>query len=155
VRIWDALAIGEYLAEAYPDAGLLPENPADRAHCRSICAEMHGGFTNLRAALPMNLRVRFENFKVYPGVRADIARIVAIWTECFERFPEGPYLFGARTMADAMYAPVAARFLTYGVDLDDRCRRYCDHLAAMPEMREWTEAARMEIDDFEELDAEF
>jgi glutathione S-transferase len=153
--IWDALAIAEYLAEVAPEAALFPSDRAERAHCRAICGEMHGGFTNLRSALPMNLKAHFPKFKVWPGAQADIDRIVAIWTACFAKYPEGPFLFGERTVADAMYAPVTARFATYAVPLDDACAAYCARIAALPEMREWKAAALLEPDDVVELDAEF
>jgi glutathione S-transferase len=117
-RIWDTLAIAEYLNEVRPKAGLLPGDRAARARCRSICGEMHSGFTNLRSALPMNLKTRHPGFKVWAGAQADIDRITTIWRECFAAY-HGPYLFGQQlTMADAMYAPVVTRFLTYNVKLD-------------------------------------
>src|SRR5690242_15837622 len=112
--IWDTLAIGEYLNELKPKAGLLPAERRARAHCRSISGEMHSGFSNLRSALPMNLKAHYPGFKVYAGARADIDRIVAIWRDCFANY-KGPYLFGGISMADAMYAPVCSRFLTYDV----------------------------------------
>jgi len=98
--VWDTLAIAEYLHELRPDAGLLPSSPADRARCRSVCGEMHSGFANLRAALPMNIKARHRNFKVWAGAQADIDRILTIWSECLLA-SGGPYLFGsAPTMAD-------------------------------------------------------
>ncbi len=106
VKVWDTLAIGEYLHEIKPGAGLLPTDQAARAHCRAVCGEMHSGFANLRSALPMNLKVRHESFKVWGGAQADIERVATIWRECLQKYG-GPYLFGAApTMADAMYAPV-------------------------------------------------
>src|SRR5258706_11835143 len=110
VRMWDTLAIGEYLNELKPKAGLLPEDRAARARCRSICGEMHSGFTNLRSALPMNLKAQRPGFKIWSGAQADIDRIATIWRECFAAH-HGPYLFGKLTMADALYAPVVTRFL--------------------------------------------
>ncbi len=109
IRVWDTLAIAEYLNELNPKAGLLPAKRAARARCRSICGEMHSGFGNLRSALPMNLKARHPGFKVWAGAQADIDRITAIWRECFAEHG-GPYLFGTLTMADAMYAPVVTRF---------------------------------------------
>ena len=98
---------------------------AERAHCRSVCDEMHAGFANLRSALPMNLKARHPGFKVFTGAQPDIDRILAIWGECLAAYG-GPYLFGARpTAADAMFAPVCTRFETYDVRLDPRARRYC------------------------------
>jgi glutathione S-transferase len=154
VTVWDTLAIGEYLNEARPAAGLLPRDRAARAHCRSICGEMHAGFSNLRSALPMNLKAHHPGFKVWAGAQADIERITAIWRECLER-AQGPYLFGALSMADAMYAPVVTRFLTYDVPLDPVCAAYCKRIMALPEMIEWIAAARREPEEIEELDMEF
>src|SRR6267142_4711713 len=105
IRIWDTLAIAEYLNELRPKAGLLPAERPARARCRSICGEMHSGFANLRSALPMNLKARHPGFKIWSGAQADIDRVTAIWRECLQRYG-GPYLFGATpTAADAMYAP--------------------------------------------------
>jgi glutathione S-transferase len=154
VRIWDTLAIAEYLNEIRPRAGLLPETRAARACCRSICGEMHSGFSNLRSALPMNLKAHRPGFKVWSGAQADIDRITAIWRECFAAY-HGPFLFGAHSIADAMYAPVVTRFLTYDVPLDEECAAYCERIMAMPEMAEWCDAARQEPDEVEELDMEF
>jgi len=154
VQIWDTLAIAEYVNEVKPRAGLLPKDRAARARCRSICGEMHSGFSNLRSALPMNLKARRVGFKVWSGAQADIDRITAIWRECFAAY-QGLYLFGTLTMADAMYAPVVTRFLTYDVSLDKDCAAYCDRIMALPEMVEWCDAAMREPDELEELDMEF
>jgi len=155
VVVWDVLAIGEYLAEIKPKAGLLPADRAARAHCRSICGEMHSGFVSLRSALPMNLKGRFPSFKVWSRAQADIDRVVAIWTDCLER-SGGPWLFGERpTIADAMYAPVATRFVTYDVSLPKVAAAYRDRIVAMPEMKEWTAAAMAEPEDIEALEVEF
>lgn len=154
-RVWDTLAIGEYLAELKPKAGLLPAERVARAHCRSISGEIHSGFANLRAALPMNLKARHTGFRIFAGARPDIARVAAIWSECLDAYG-GPFLFGARpSMADAMYAPVCTRFLTYGVELDPAGTAYCATIMAWPAMAEWVAAAQAEPDDLEELDAEF
>jgi glutathione S-transferase len=153
-RIWDTLAIAEYLSEIKPEAGLLPAARDTRARCRSICGEMHSGFANLRSALPMNLKARHPGFKVWSGAQADIDRIAAIWRDCFAAH-RGPYLFGKPSMADAMYAPVATRFLTYDVKLDRDCAGYCDRIMALPDMIAWREAALAEPDGLEELDMEF
>jgi glutathione S-transferase len=155
VRVWDTLSIAEYLAELRPEAGLLPEDRAARAHCRSICGEMHSGFYNLRSALPMNLKGHFPGFKTWAGALPDIERVVAIWRECLERYG-GPYLFGQTlTVADAMYAPVCTRFLTYDVKLDEACAGYCRTIMAWPAMAEWVKAAFAEDDDIDDLDVEF
>ncbi len=155
ITVWDTLSIAEYLNEAKPKAGLLPKDPEARAHCRSICGEMHSGFTALRSALPMNLKAHFPGFKVWNRALADIDRVTTIWRDCIGRYG-GPYLFGAaRTTADAMYAPVATRFVTYDVKLDPVSTAYRDHIMAMPEMIEWIAAARLEPEEIEELEAEF
>jgi glutathione S-transferase len=154
VSVWDTLAIAEYLNDIKPKAGLLPKDRAAAAHCRSISGEMHAGFSNLRAALPMNLRGRHPGFTVWSGAQADIDRVTAIWNECLTAYG-GPYLFGTRTMADAMYAPVATRFRTYDVRLDPACAAYAERSLAMPEMAEWEAAALAEHDEMHELDAEF
>jgi glutathione S-transferase len=154
VVVWDTLAIAEYLNELKPKAGLLPTDRAARAHCRSISGEMHSGFQNLRSALPMNLRARYPDFKVWAGAQADIDRIAAIWTECLDEYG-GPYLFGRLCMADAMYAPVCTRFLTYDVKLDPECTTYTERILKWPAMLEWLKAAKGEPDELEELDMEF
>jgi glutathione S-transferase len=154
VRVWDTLAIAEYLNEINPAAGLLPAARGDRAHCRSICGEMHSGFGNLRSALPMNLKARHPRFRVWSGAQADIDRIVTIWHDCLAAH-RGGFLFGSATMADAMYAPVVTRFLTYDVPLDGICAAYCERIMALPEMVEWCRAALAEPDELEELDMEF
>jgi glutathione S-transferase len=154
VRVWDTLAIGEYLAEWRPKAGLLPADRAARAHCRAICGEMHSGFYNLRSALPMNLKAHHPRFKVWAGAQADIQRIGTIWRECFRAYG-GPYLFGALSMADAMYAPVCTRFLTYDVELDTAAAAYCRTIMSWPAIAEWVEAAKAEPAELEELDVEF
>lgn len=153
-RVWDTLAIAEYLNDAFPKAGLLPADRVTAAHCRSICGEMHAGFGNLRSALPMNLKARHPGFKVWQSAQADVARIIEIWHECLTKYG-GPYLFGKRSMADAMYAPVVGRFMTYDVKLDAACSGYGEHVMALPEMVQWVEAAKAEPDDLEELDVEF
>jgi glutathione S-transferase len=155
VKIWDTLAIGEYLNETLPDTGLLPTHKAARAHCRSICGEMHSGFTNMRSALPMNLKAHHPGFKVWAGAQADIDRILSIWRECLSS-TKGPFLFGKRPgMADAMFAPVVTRFLTYDVKLDSDCAAYCKDIMALPPMQDWIEGAKAEPDEVVELDVEF
>lgn len=155
IKIWDTLAIAEYLNEILPDAGLLPEALAARAHCRSISGEMHAGFSNLRSALPMNLKARHPGFKVWAGAQADIDRIIFIWRECLD-IHGGIFLFGSSPcMADAMFAPVVTRFLTYDVKLDPDCAAYCKTVMAMPAMQVWLEGAKAEPDEVVELDVEF
>jgi len=155
IKVWDTLAIAQYLHEIRPDAGLLPADRAQRAHCRSISGEMHSGFANLRSALPMNLKAHFPGFKAWAGARGDIERITAIWRECLEKYG-GPYLFGEKPCsADAMYAPVCTRFITYDVTLDEPSAAYCRTIMALPLMQEWIAAAKLEPDELEELDVEF
>jgi glutathione S-transferase len=150
--IWDTLAIAEYLNEIMPKAALMPKARGERARCRSIAGEMHSGFANLRSALPMNLKARFPGFKVWAGAQADIDRIIAIWRACLDG-SKGPFLFGkSPCMADAMFAPVCARFWTYDVKLDAACAAYRDAVMALPAMREWINAAKAEPDEFDELD---
>jgi glutathione S-transferase len=154
VKIWDTLAIGEFLNEIAPDAGLLPKDRAKRAHCRSISGEMHSGFVSLRQALPMNIKAHFPDFKVWSKAKADIDRIAAIWRECLEG-DGGPFLFGEISMADAMYAPVVSRFRTYGVALEPALQAYADRIWDLAPMAEWREAALLEKEEIEELEVEF
>src|SRR6201985_2886896 len=152
--IWDTLALGEYLNEAMPDSRLLPADRIQRAHCRSICGEIHSGFTTLRASLSVNLKGHFPGFKIWTRAQADIARVWRIWRECLDQ-SGGPFLFGERSMADAMYAPVVTRFMTYDVKLDPRMKQYADLIMGMPEMQEWIEAAKAEPSDIEELEVDY
>lgn len=154
VKVWDTLAIAEYLAEIAPKAGLLPKDRAARAHCRAVSGEMHSGFHNLRSALPMNLKARHKAFKIFSGARPDVERIKTIWNECLDAYG-GPYLFGELSVADAMYAPVCTRFRTYAVELDPKLQAYCEHILAWPLMQEWTEGAKAEPDEIVELEVEF
>jgi glutathione S-transferase len=155
VKVWDTLAIAEYLQEVFPQAGLLPRELAARTHCRAISGEMHSGFANLRSALPMNLKAHYPGFKIWAAAQADIDRVTAIWRECLGRYG-GPYLFGPQpTLADAMYAPVTTRFQTYDVKLDRQCADYCETILTLPDMIEWREGAEGERTGIEELEAEF
>jgi glutathione S-transferase len=154
LRIWDVLAIAEYLAERFPEAGLLPEERVARARCRSICGEMHSGFSALRAALPVNLRMRQSQFKVWSRAQADLERIFSLWRECLTD-SGGPFLFGPRCMADAMFAPVVTRLRTYSVPIPADLAAYCARILAMPEILEWEAAALAEPDQLEEFDVEF
>jgi glutathione S-transferase len=115
---------------------------------------MHSGFSALRSALPMNLKGHYPQFKVWSRAQADIERITAIWNECLAA-SGGPYLFGKLCAADLMYAPVVTRFMTYDVKVDPVCAAYCVRIVDLPEMREWTAAAKREPDDIDELEAEF
>ena len=154
-KVWDTLAIAEYLAEVVPGSPLFPADRQARAHCRSISGEMHQGFANLRSALPMNLKAKFPGFKVWAGAQPDIDRITEIWRDCLSRYG-GPWLFGAKPcLADAMYAPVCARFETYSVPLDASCAQYATTVLAWNLVREWTKSAKDEPEELEELDVEF
>jgi glutathione S-transferase len=140
--IWDSLAIIEYLAEIRPGAGLWPADAAARAHARSITAEMHSGFQALRAHMPMNLRKSLPGKGRGRDVAEDIERVCAIWRGCRTRFgADGPFLFGRFSAADAMYTPVATRFRTYGVELDDPCQAYVDAVLIRPDYLAWHAAA--------------
>ncbi|GAB6851261.1 glutathione S-transferase [Paraburkholderia kururiensis] len=155
IKVWDTLAIGEYLNEIRPDAGLLPRERKARAHCRSICGEMHSGFSALRSALPMNLRGYFPGFRIWSRAQDDIERVLAIWRECLAGYG-GPWLFGEEIgMADAMYAPVVTRFLTYDVKLDKDIAEYCMRVLAQPFVVGWIGIAKAETEDIDELDMEF
>ena len=155
VECWHTLSIAEFLNELCPQARLLPDERAARAHCRSICGEMHSGFIALRSALPMNIRAHFKNFKIWSRAQTDIDRITSIWRECLSLYG-GPFLFGERpTIADAIYAPVVLRFRTYDVDIDAVCAAYCQQVLALPALQEWIAAAQCEPDDIDELEAEF
>lgn len=153
--VWDTLAIAEYLNESFPDAGLYPADKLARAHCRSVSGEIHSGFQNLRSALPMNLRALHESFRIFAGAKPDIERVQSIWRDCLQRYG-GPWLFGAQpTVADAMFAPVATRFVTYSVPLDAACQGYVKTITDWPLLQQWMKAASSEPEEVEELDAEF
>jgi glutathione S-transferase len=149
--VWDSLAVLEYLAEHHPDCRLWPQSAEARAAARSISAEMHSGFVTLRNDMSMDLLARIAFPWVSEALEADIRRIVVIWHDARTRFgKDGPFLFGTFTNADAMYAPVATRFRTYGVDLarfgdDGTAQAYADALLSMPEMAEWTAGAIEEV----------
>jgi glutathione S-transferase len=147
LRVWESLAICEYLAEKFPDRGLWPSEPAARAYARSVSHEMHAGFGALRSSLPMNLRRRFPTYADAPGLAADIARVQEIWCSARERYGKaagGDFLFGPFGIADAMYAPVVTRFQTYNVTLSAEAQRYADAVLALPAMQKWTLAAQHE-----------
>ena len=152
--IWDTLAIGEYLHESL-SRSLLPDDPKAKAFCRSVSGEVHSGFANLRSALPMNIKSLHPGFAVWAGAQADIDRIETIWNDCLAA-SGGPFLFGDhRTVADAMYAPDCTRLVSYDVKTGAVATEYVETILAMPELIEWTAAARLEPDDVEELEMEF
>lgn len=147
LAIWDSLAICEYLAETYPEKRLWPAETAARACARSISAEMHSGFTELRTRMPMNVRREIPGRAKTPGIVADVARIEAIWNDCRRRFgARGPFLFGAFSIADAMYAPVVSRLRTYGVTLAEEAGEYAASIHALPAMQEWIAGAHAETE---------
>ncbi len=154
LKVWDTLAIGEFLNEIAPKAGLLPADRAARARCRSLCGEMHSGFVSLRSALPLNIKAHFPNFKIWSKAVADIERGTTIWRECLSE-SAGPYLFGKLSIADAKYAPVVLRFKTYDVRLDSECAAYCERILAWPSLQQWISDAQAEKEKIEELEAEF
>ena len=149
LAVWESLAIAEYLNDLKPEAGLWPPSAAARAHARSISSEMHAGFAELRAKMPMNIRASYPGKGMTPAVRADIERITGLWRDCRKRFggafpKDDGFLFGTFGAADAMYAPVTTRFRTYGVKLDSDAEAYCAAVLAHPAMKEWAEAAKNE-----------
>jgi glutathione S-transferase len=145
IRVWESLAILEYLAEKFPAADLWPRDPAARAHARAIASEMHSGFSSLRNQLPMNIARRVIARQLDADATADVVRIQSVWSESRKRFgANGPFLFGAFGAADAMYAPVVSRFHTYAVDVGSIARDYMTAIMALPAWREWREAARRE-----------
>ena len=147
LTIWDSLSICEYLAETFPDKRLWPSETAARACARSISAEMHSGFANLRTQMPMNVRREITGGARSAEVRAEIARIETIWNDCRSHYgAHGPFLFGAFSIADAMYAPVVSRLRTYGVALTGPAAHYAAAMHALPAMQEWIADARAETE---------
>lgn len=152
LTVWDSLAICEYVAELAPEAGLWPADRAARAVARAVSAEMHSGFVSLRTSMPMNLKGDRKGQGMTDATAADIARIEALWADMRARFgipAGGPFLFGAFTIADAMFAPVVTRLETYGVAVSPESRAYMDAVLALPAMREWIAAAKEEPWEFE------
>ena len=155
--IWDTLAIAEYVAERFPDRQLWPADPKARARARSVCAEMHSGFTALRGACPMNIEASLPDvgrliWRDQPGVRADVARLCGLWGDLLAAQPAGSLLFGAFTVADAFFAPVCMRIRTYDLPVPADIRAYVDRVAALPGVKAWIDGALAEQDflDFEE-----
>jgi len=145
ILVWDSLAIIEYLAELCPGAGLWPADLASRATARSVVAEMHSGFGSLRRHMPMDCRSSWPGKGREAGVELDVERIVRIWQECLQQpGRKGSFLFGSFSAADAFYAPVVSRFLTYGVQVSDVASGYMEAVWQHPHVREWAEGARQE-----------
>ncbi len=144
-RIWESLAILEYLAEKFPEAKLWPDDAHARAHARVVATEMHGGFQALRKNCPMNLWLPVKTRPLPEDATADVRRIAALWADCRKRFGQkGLFLFGNFGAADAMYAPIVARLHTYGVSVDGVTRGYMDAIMALPAWNEWRAAALKE-----------
>jgi glutathione S-transferase len=145
ITVWDSLAIIEYLAEKFPDAGLWPKDVTARAHARSVSAEMHSGFVALRTECGMNIHRPVQARTLSDDAQANITRIQQIWIECRERYGrQGPYLFGAFSGADAMFAPVVHRFRIYAIEVRPPVRAYMETMLANPAFAEWTDAALAE-----------
>ncbi len=136
--IWESLAICEYLAELHPERGWWPAAAADRARARVVASEMHAGFAALRQALPMNFMARGLSYEDSPEVAADIARIIALWRDCLEKRNGGSFLFGPFGIADAMFAPVVSRFLSYQIALEGAPSNYLESMWEHPAMQAWT-----------------
>ncbi len=142
--IWDSLAIIEYLAELFPCAGYWPEDPEARAFARSVSAEMHSGFGALRSEMPMNIGASKAGHAHSETADQNIHRVMDIWRDCLHRYGGGPFLFGPAGAADIMYAPVIARFETYGVQMDDTCRTYAHNVMTWAPVMEWCEGVKTE-----------
>jgi len=155
VKVWDTLGMAEYLNEAFPEANMLPQEKQARALCRSISGEMHSGFSALRSSLPMNIRASRPGFRIWTGPRGDIAAVNAIWEDCIAR-SGGPFLFGATPcIADAMFAPVVSRYVTYDVKMEGACRVFADAVLGWDAMVDWMRDALEEPEEIAELDIEF
>ena len=143
--IWDSLAIMEYAAETWPDRNLWPKNKTARAMARSVSAEMHSGFRNLRSACPMNLRRPIKPVPMNEGVLADVSRIEALWKECRKAHGRGgPFLFGRFSIADAMFAPVVTRLETYDIKVSNDTQHYMNAVLATPAFHDWKAGALKE-----------
>ncbi|HSA59264.1 MAG TPA: glutathione S-transferase family protein [bacterium] len=143
--VWDSLAIAEYLNERFPDRGLWPREEGARAMARSISAEMHSGFMDLRNECPMNVRRKPSQIVLGDGAHEDIRRIQEIWTECRSKSgKDGPFLFGKFSIADALYAPVVFRFTRYAIPMNEASQAYADTVLALPAIKEWIDQAVLE-----------
>ncbi|MFH1241738.1 MAG: glutathione S-transferase family protein [Pseudomonadota bacterium] len=155
LKIWDSLAICEYISENFLSGKGWPRQIEARAIARSISAEMHSGFFDIRNQLPMNCRKRFDGFKISPEARSEINRVEEIWSQCRERHgTSGPWLFGKFTIADCMFAPVALRFITYGVELNDFSSQYINRVQEHPAIVDWIGAARLETEIIQEFESD-
>ena len=156
LEIWDSLAILEYLAEKFPDCRGWPLEPSARAVARSVCAEMHSGFSALRNEMPMNCRAYFPNYTLSEAGLKDISRIQQIWNTCRATYGQsGPWLFGEFSIADAMYAPVVMRFRSVDLDLDPVSKSYCDTMHQNSAVMQWLAEGAMETDTLKEDELEW
>ncbi len=147
VTVWDSLAICETVAERWSDKQLWPDDPAARAHARSVSAEMHAGFSVLRDCMPMNCRAMGRKVPIPDALGNDIDRVIAIWSDCHQRYGDrGGWLFGGFSVADAMYAPVVLRLRTYGINLPESAGYYPERLLQSEAMQEWLAAAECETE---------
>jgi glutathione S-transferase len=147
VTVWDTLAIAETVAERWPETKLWPEDAAARAHARSISAEMHAGFGELRSRMPMNCRAMGRRVALPDALAREIDRVFEIWSGCSRRYGDGgPWLFGEFSIADAMYAPVVLRFRTYGINLPESARRFADRVLQSEAMQAWLLACETETE---------
>ena len=145
--VWDTLAIAETVAERFPDRDLWPSDAGERAHARSVSAEMHSGFRNLRDAMPMNCRAMGRRVSLPDALTADIDRVLDIWSDCHRRYgPRGNWLFGRFSVADAMYAPIVLRFRTYGINLPESASAYPRQLLESRSIQSWLAAAESEVE---------
>lgn len=151
--VWDSLAICEYLAEQFPEKNMWPRDVASRAMARSICAEMHSGFTGMRSAMWMNIRASFPGKGRTAGAQADIGRISEIWENCLARSGPQQFLFGDFSIADAYFAPVVMRFRTYAVSLAPALQAYADRVAAHPAVAQWIAEALAEPEKLPDYDS--
>jgi len=144
LTVWDSLAISEYLNEKFPDKALWPKDPAQRARARSVAAEMHSGFANLRTDCSMKIVQQVPHKELRPETQAEVGRIVSIWEDCLKR-SGGPFLFGKQPcIADAFYAPVVSRFRTYSIPVSGAAKAYCDTVWAWPALQAWVADAQRE-----------
>jgi len=145
VRVWDSLAILEYLAEQHPEFQAWPQDAAARAYARSVCAEMHAGFVTLRSTMPMNCRRTIEGFSVSAEAQRDVDRVQQLFNDCRKLYSsEGSFLFGSYSIADAMFTPIVMRFNTYGVTLDGDAASYLHTVSNQPAVKEWIEDSKQE-----------
>ena len=145
IKVWDSIAIIEHLAERFPECAIWPVSVAVRAEARSVSAEMHSGFVALRTEMPLNCRARGRKVQVTESLRSDVARVIELWSDLRTRFAAGgPWLFGEFSAADAMYAPVALRFVTYGVEIENPAQSFLRAVLGSPDIQEWLSAAREE-----------